>query len=119
MPTSEESDMTQQDVSNLAKQAAEADAALRAAEATAKALKAQLKAERPSQMNIVRRAVIENEAITVDDLMAELATRGYQNAQKGIIQGLRSDAVSFLRSTVTWAGWLRRRSRKQPSGHSR
>jgi hypothetical protein len=85
------------DFSNLTQKVAEADAALKQAEATAKAAKAALKAERPSQMTIIRRAVIENESVTVDALMSELNQRGHLAAKKEIVQGLRSDAASFLR----------------------
>jgi hypothetical protein len=48
-------------------------------------------------MAVVRRAVIDNEAIAVDELMAVLSAKGYPDASKGIIQGLRSDALAFLR----------------------
>jgi hypothetical protein len=89
--------MTQPELNALAQRAAEAEAALRAARETAKALKAQLRAERPSQLQVVRRSIIANEAVTVDELMAALAGHGYADAKKSIVAGLRSDGLAFLR----------------------
>lgn len=89
--------MTQSDLKDLAKQAEQAEKALKQAEAAAKAAKAALKAQRPSQMTLIRQAVITDEDVTTDDLLTTLAERGYANAKKDIVASYRSDALAFLR----------------------